>query len=70
MNDWQLNTTFNKPWTDGKSVGVGCETGGMALETLCEALAWWKCRSKTRCSTRRVSVMINPQGKVVKVNFN
>ncbi len=71
---WELRGQFSKRQMDsntGKPATQGdLENSVLLVDTQEEAEAWWETRTRGRTATKRVSVMFDPQGKVVRVNFN
>ena len=65
---WTLSTQFSK--VNPERPELGLENGAVMVDTLCEALAWWKCRTSTQCSVRRTQTLTDPSGRVVRVNFS
>ena len=65
---WELRTTFSEP--NPLRPNDGLETSGLFVETLCEALSWWECRTRSGCQVKRLHVMLDPTGKVVKIKFD
>lgn len=64
---WTLTTQFSQPNPERPYLGL--ERGAVMVDTMCEALAWWKCRTNTRCSVRRTQTLTDPSGRIVKVKF-
>lgn len=60
-----MDSNTGKPAAEGP-----LENSVLLVDTQQEAEAWWETRTRGRTATKRVSVMFDPQGRVVKVNFN
>ena len=65
---WEVRTQFSKPMKDGASTNL--EWSAVQVDTEAEAEVWWNCRMGGKSSARRVHTMFNPQGAVVRVEFN
>ena len=65
---WEVRTQFSKPMKDGASTNL--EWSAVWVDTEEEAETWWNCRTQGRSVDRRVHTMFNPQGAVVRVEFN
>lgn len=63
---WELRSTHS---CMRESSNTHLHSTGMWVETEEEAESWWVCRESSRNSHRTVSVMLNPQGEVVRVNL-
>jgi hypothetical protein len=65
---WELRGQFSRPMAEWNSNEL--EWSAIFVDTEDEAELWWKTRTASRSFARRVSVMFNPQGEVVRVHFN
>jgi hypothetical protein len=65
---WELRTTFSEP--NPLRPNDGLEQSGLLVETLCEALSWWECRTRIGSHVRRTHVMLDPNGRVAKIKFD
>jgi hypothetical protein len=65
---WEVRTQFSTPMKDGASTDL--EWSAVMVDTEEEAEVWWNCRTRGRSAQRRVHTMRNPQGEVVRVEFD
>ena len=65
---WEVRGQFSQAAAESPSTEL--EWSAVRVETAAEAEAWWQCRTSGRCAVRRVHTMFNPQGEVVRVQFD
>ena len=65
---WEVRTQFSRPNAENNNPEL--EWSAVQVESQEEAEAWWQCRSRGRSVVRRVCVMVNPAGEVVRASFN
>ena len=65
---WEVRTQFSKPMRDGTSTDL--EWSAVMVDTQEAAESWWQCRTGGRSADRRVHTMTDPQGSVVRVEFD
>jgi hypothetical protein len=65
---WEVRTQFSKPMQDGATADL--EWSAVMVDTQEEAESWFDCRTRGRSVDRRVHTMTDPQGRVVRVEFD
>lgn len=65
---WEVKTQFSKPMSEGGSGDL--EWSAVQCDTEAEAESWWQTRTSGRSAVRRVHTMTNPEGKIVRVQFD
>jgi hypothetical protein len=65
---WELRTQFSKP--NAETPDGPLEWNSVLVDTEEEAEAWWKTRTSCRSVGNRVCTMFDPEGNVVRVQFN
>lgn len=63
---WEVRTQMSNP----SAVSNEMEWCAVQVDTQEEAEAWWQCRMNGKSVARRVHVMMNPEGEVVRVAMN
>lgn len=63
---WELKTQFSTPWVGGTNL----EWNAIRVATQEEAELWWQTRTRGRPAARRVHTMTDPDGRIVRVQFD
>jgi hypothetical protein len=65
---WEVRTQFSKPSADTPNGPM--EWNAVFVDTEAEAEAWWQTRTSNPSTDNRVHTMFDPDGVMVRVQYN